>query len=278
MRNGTPRLPHDATPAPRIGRLSSGFRYAEWLDPSRLGEAARDQVQDRLVDVSTRVFGVDMAPYWEGRRALGYFDDASWIALILDPDDRIIGWAGYRLCRLAGAPCVYLDSSGILREHQRRRLVPDLQVRALIRAAAARPLDSLYLVMRTANPVVYRALVAGMGGRHVHPAPGRAVPRTVSEIAAAAVSQLGPSVGWGEETQLDAATLRIERTYSNLSAVYDEPPLSGDGAIDGLFRQLGPADAFLIVARTGLRQLPTHLARRYARRARRVRALAHTAA
>ena len=104
------------------------------------------------------------------------------------------------------------------------------------------------------------------------------MPRPASEIAAAAVSQLGPSVGFSAETHLDPATLRLERTYANLSAVYDEPPESGDGAIDRLFRRLGPADAFLIVARTGLRQLPAHLARRTGRRpARRLRAAAGAA-
>ncbi|HVR11758.1 MAG TPA: GNAT family N-acetyltransferase [Thermoanaerobaculia bacterium] len=229
---------------PVVESLPGGFRLASWLRPSLLSAASQDDIFATLVRISTRSFGADMAPYWAGRKAGGYFQKISRFCLIIAADGTVVGWTGFHRQRFGGRHCLYLDSTGVLPEHQGSGIVSRVQSRILARELAAHAFSSLYLITRTENPVVYRMLQRAVGAERIHPSPRRpVVPEVIQRIGA------DTAVWLGQEDVFDPPRLKVAGAYSNLDALYGELPTSGDGALDAFFQgNLRPVDAFLVIA------------------------------
>jgi len=261
------------SPAPRVRQLRSGFRYALWRDPARLDGASRDWIYTSLIAVSTRAFGADMGPYWRDRRRAGYLDTITRFALILNNRHQMIGWSGFHARRFGGARCMYIDSTGVVPEHQGQGLTAALQRRFVYREIASRPFSRLNLVMRTESPIVYAGFRRAVGPRAMHPAPGRPVPPSIQRIGRDAAEWLG------QAGTFRAPELKIEDAYANLDALYGELPSAGDRELDEFFRAaLRPVDAFIVICEVSLSkalryQLRLNARRRWSRSVPRLRPL-----
>ena len=231
------------TPRPRLRPFGSQFSVALWKRPAKLTEDSQNLIYSKLVGVSTRAFGADMAPYWAGRKAGEYFHKISRFALIGQQGGEMIGWTGYHRRKFADSLCLFLDSTGVLPEYQRSGIVHAVQGRLVGGELARRPWARIPLIARTENPIIYCMLRRAAGEGRIHPSQGRVVPRKIREIGREVAAWLG------QEGLYDPETLRLLGAYDNLDALYGDLPISQDAALNAFFKaSLTPLDAFLVIS------------------------------
>jgi hypothetical protein len=237
---------------PGIGRprrLRGGYRLVH-VRPHAIPAERREALLPPLVAASTAAFGADTGKVWEERLEGSWFERVDRLLLVLDRAGELIGWTSYRRLRLASAHVLYMDTTGVVPEHQRHGLIPAVQSRLVLRTLLARPLRPLHVVYRTRNPVVWRGLRRRLGEASV-------APPTSGELQgwaqALAVAVPGDVV---EPGHLEQETLVVRGAYAERGrAVYGEAetPLSGDPETDAYFEErLGPDDALLVIARATL--------------------------
>jgi hypothetical protein len=235
-----------------IGRprpLRGGYRLVS-VRPHAVPVDRRDELVPALISASTAAFGVDTAAVWRERIRGSWFDRVDRLLLILDRGGEVVGWTSYRYLRLTAMRVLYMDTTGVVPEHQRHGLIPAIQSRVVLRALLVRPLRPLHVVYRTRNALVWRGLRRRLGDANVAP-PLRGEPQGwAPRVAAALHDRLA------EPGELDLDTLVVRGAYAERGgAVYGEAatPRSGDPEPDAYFEsRLGPDDAFLVIARTTL--------------------------
>ncbi len=233
----------------RARRLRGGYRLVS-VRPPAVPVERREGLLPPLIRASTAAFGANTAAVWHERLADSWFDRVDRLLLVLDRDEEVVGWTSYRKLRLAGARALYMDTTGIVPEHQRHGLIPAIQSRVVLRALLARPLRPLHVVYRTRNPVVWRGLRRRLGEENVAPPLRGEVQSWAPGLAAALRGLLA------EPGELELETLVVRGAYADRGgAVYGEAeaPRSGDSETDAYFEErLGPDDALLVIARTTL--------------------------
>jgi hypothetical protein len=233
----------------RARRLRGGHRLVS-VCPRAVPVEERAQLLTPLITASTAAFGTDTAEVWRERIGDSWFDRVDRLLLVLDRDGEVVGWTSYRRLRLAGTRALYMDTTGIVPEHQRHGLIPTIQSRVVLRTLLARPLRPLYVVYRTRNPVVWRGLRGHLGDESVAPPFSGEVQGWASNLAIALQGYLA------EPGDLDPQTLVVRGAYAGRGgALYgeSEAPHSGDPDADAFFEErLEPDDALLIIARTTL--------------------------
>lgn len=234
-------------PAPRMNRLAGGWSYATWTNTAEFSEDTQDRLFAHLVTISSQAFGADMGPYWRDRRAGGFFGRVTRFCLLVDRGGEVVGWTGYHRLGLAGARCLYLDSSGVLPSVQGGGLIGRLQATMILRECLRCFPAPVHLLARTESPVVYRLLRNGCGPRNIWPSPYRPPSERISAIGSAAARWLD------QADRFDPATLRVQGAYDNLEALYGDRPSCGEADLDAFFhRTLRPEDAFIVVARASV--------------------------
>ncbi len=230
-------------------RVRGGYEVFS-IDAPATTAAQRQTLLRPLIAASSAAFGVDTSAAWQDRLEAGWFDRITRLVLITDRRGDVVGWTSYRRVDLAGRRVLYMDTTGIVPEHQRHRLIPRIQSRLVLRTLAARPWHSLYVVYRTRNPVVWRGLRRTIGRSAVAPPLHGDPPAWARAVATAVHSHLA------EPGELDARTLAVRGAYARRGAALygeSETPRSGDPDTDRYFdERLGPSDAFFIVVRATL--------------------------
>jgi hypothetical protein len=233
----------------RARRLPGGYRLLS-VRPRAVPVEERAQLLTPLITASTAAFGADTAEVWQERIGDSWFDRVDRLLLVLDRDGEVVGWTSYRRLCLAGTRALYMDTTGIVPEHQRHGLIPTIQSRVVLRTLLARPLRPLYVVYRTRNPVVWRGLRGRLGDESVAPPLSSEVQGWASSLAIALQNYLA------EPGDLDLQTLVVRGAYAERGrALYGEAetPHSGDLEADAYFEErLEPDDALLIIARASL--------------------------
>jgi hypothetical protein len=236
---------------PRAHRLREGISYITWRPPDQLDHATREWLYEALVEVSSQAFGADMTAYWRERRANNYFSELQQFTLLVDKTE-FIGWTGHHIRRFAGATCMYIDSTGVLPEYKGRGIIDVVQTHAVVRELATRPLKTVYLAVRTENPVIYRLLQTAAGSDYVYPLPRAPTPARIQEIGSAIAA-------WLDQTEIfDPLNLKVAGAYSGLDALYGELPV--------FKRELRPVDAFILIADATLFRAVIHFVRRWFQR------------
>jgi hypothetical protein len=246
---------------PRARRLRHGCRYVALRNTTRLTQDTQDWLYRVLVVVSTRAFGADMTPYWRGRQEEGYFDKLRQFTLLVNADEEIIGWTGHHVQDFAGAHCLYLDSTGVLPEYQRLGLIDAVQTRTIFKELFAVPFRTVYLVVRTENPIIYRVLQTAVGPDRMYPPIDKPVPERIQAIAREVARWLN------QEHLFDPQYLRLAGAYGNLEALYGELPTCSDPRLNEFFAEhLTAVDAFIVLAEGIALQAVVHTVRQLVRR------------
>jgi hypothetical protein len=195
-----------------------------------------------------------MSIYWEHRRRNNLFGQLSRLYLFGDSNGEVIGWATYLIRRFARRHCIYFDNAGIMPEWRRKGVMRKAYERVFLWTLLLHPWEHVYLITRTANPVVYRGFQRGVGAAHIYPALSHAVPPRIAAIAEAVAEWLG------EADRLEVSQLRCPDCYSSyFPRLYAERPYSGDGGLDHWFdAALGPADAFLVISEASIPSMVIH--------------------
>jgi hypothetical protein len=221
--------------------LGSGLRSLTWTRPSELDDRTRERIYSALVPVSSWAFGADMTPYWRDRRAGGYLKRISEFTVVVDSEDRFVGWTGFH--RIDGpVPNLYVDSTGVVPPYQSAGVMRQI-FRARLNAALDAEAGPAMVSARSESPIFYLLLASLFGREHVFPQPAREAPLAVRETAARLAEWLGQTDIFDPDTQ------RVVGAYDNLDALYGDLPSCGDADLDEFFRaSLGPLDAYLMVA------------------------------
>lgn len=234
-------------PHAEVRRLGSVLA-AICTDPPHLPRSSQDALYAALPEVSARVFGLDMSNYWEHRRRNNLFGQLDKLYLFGDTSGDVIGWATYCTRRYAGRLCIYFDNAGILPKWRRNGVMRKAYEKVVRWTLLRHPWERVYLITRTANPVVYRGFQMGVGASHTYPAPGHTVPPRIAAIAQAVAEWLG------EADRLEVGQLKFPGCYRKyFPRLYAERPRSGDEGLDRWFdASLGPADAFLVISEASI--------------------------
>lgn len=187
-------------------RLRDGYRLREFTAPSALAPEQRPQLLATLEHLSAQAFGVDMAPYWQARTG-NFFEQVSYLAIMVDPDGRPVGWTCCRSARLRGSKVLYWDATGVLPGHQRHGLIPQVQGRMYRRVFLTKGRAPLWTVYRTRSPVVLRSLRQTLGPDNVYPSLTEPVPGDVRSIAEDVASWLG------DMPAVDTSSLVVRGAY-----------------------------------------------------------------
>lgn len=195
-----------------------------------------------------------MSLYWEHRRHSNLFGRLSSLYLFGDSTGDLVGWATYLTRRFAGRYCIYFDNAGIMPAWRRKRVMRRAYDKIFQWTLFRHPWEHIYLITRTANPVVYRGMQKGVGEGHTYPAPGHAVPTRIAAIAQAVSEWLG------EVDSLEVGKLKCAGCYSPyFPRVFAQRPRSGDAHLDRWFdASLGPADAFLVICEASILSMAIH--------------------
>jgi len=103
-----------------------------------------------------------------------------------------------------------------------------------------RPGVPLYFATRTESPIIYKMRARLM--TRLYPSPVYPTPAHVAAHARILAAWLG------QADKFDADSLTVRNAYDMVDDLYGELPASGDAVLDQwLHRQLGPADAFLLM-------------------------------
>lgn len=226
--------------------LIDGIFYLDWRPPAALAPDSKSIVYEALRSGASRAFGADLTNYWHDREAEGFLDRLTRFVMIFDARETLVGWTCYRLIEQSSdRRCMYVDSTVLQPEVQSRGLMRRLYGELLAFEPAVRS-ESVYVAARTESPIFYR-LFAGLFGREsVYPRPGGVNPPDVVRCATELADDLG------QASIFDPPTLRVLGAYGNVEALYGELPSCGQPELDRFFReQLGPLDAFLLVAAPG---------------------------
>jgi hypothetical protein len=229
----------------RTVRLRDGYMLRELRRPGELAASQRRQLLCGLEQLSEQAFGVDMAPYWHAR-ASAFFEQVSYLAIMHAPDGDPVGWTSCRAAALGPGRFLYWDATGVVPQHQRHGLIPQVQGRMYRRAMLTKGRAPLWVVYRTRSPVVLRGLRNALGPTNVHPPLDAPVPQSVQAIAAEVA-------GWlGDMPAVDIATLVVRGAYDGLERLYspEQEPRSKDRAVnDFMASRLGEHDGLLVLAR-----------------------------
>lgn len=202
------------------------------------------RIYQALVPVTTRSFAADMTPYWTQRRREGYLERLAEFVLVADVDGRMVGWTGYHVLLFDEQTIVYLDSTGMVPEHQSRGVMRQLmhnRVELGVRAKCP-PDRPAYLCARSESPIFYRLMQRLLPRAELFPQPGSATPDGVAGCALAVAEWLG------QRHILEPETLALRGAYDTVDELYGELPTTGDPRLDELFRaRLGPLDAYLLI-------------------------------
>jgi hypothetical protein len=243
------------SPPPNVRRLRSGVRSAVWTDPARLSLESQEVLYHALPEVSARVFGIDLSLYWEHRRRNDMFGQLGRFYLFGDSSGETVGWATYVARRFAGRYCIYFDNAGITPVWRRKGVMRRTYERLFTRTLLRHPMEHVYLISRTANPVVYRGFQKKVEPALIYPAPDRAVPARMAALAEAVVEWLG------DAGKLEVNHLTCRECYTPyFPHVFAERPRSGDARLDNWFdATLGPTDAFLVISKANIPTMVRHL-------------------
>jgi hypothetical protein len=217
----------------RARRLRGGHRLVS-IRPRAVPMEGREGLLPPLITASTAAFGTDTADVWRERPAVSWFDRVDRLLLVLDRDGQVVGWTSYRRLHVTDARGLYMDTTGMVPEHQRHGLVPTIQSRVVLRTLLAQPLRPLHVVYRTRNPVVWRGLRRRLGKENVAPPLRGEIQDWAPELAAALHGYLA------EPGDLDPQTLVLRGAYAERGgAVYGEAetPSSGDAETDAYFEE-----------------------------------------
>jgi acetyltransferase (GNAT) family protein len=231
-------------------RVNGNTAYYVLSDPSSLSAETKASIYHWLVPTSTAAFGADMAPYWRDREADGYLDRITEFVVIGDSDRNFVGWTGFHRLQSSVSPdatTIYIDSTGVVPEHQGQGLLKKV-FRDRLTMDGAPCGGATFYAARSESPIFFMLMRTTFGASAIFPRPSTNVPSDVSTAALELARWLG------QESIFDATEMRIEGAYSNLDALYGELPSSGDGELDEFIRKsLGPLDAFLMFARPASR-------------------------
>ncbi len=229
----------------RTVRLRHGYLLHELRRPGALSASHRQEVLSGLEQLSAQAFGVDMRTYWEAR-APAFFEQISYLAIMHAPDGEPVGWTSCRAAKLASGCFLYWDATGIIPQHQRHGLIPQVQGRVYRRAVLTKGRAPLWVVYRTRSPVVLRSLRNALGPSNVHPSLDAPVPQLVRAVAAEVA-------GWlGDMPAVDISTLVVRGAYAGLERLYspEQEPRSKEPAVDDFMAsRLGEHDGLLVLAR-----------------------------
>ncbi len=235
----------DGDASARTVRLRDGYLLRELRRPGELAASERRELLSELGQLSAQAFGVDMQPYWHAR-ASAFFEQISYLAIMHAPDGDAVGWTSCRAAELGPGRLLYWDATGVVPQHQRHGLIPQVQGRMYRRAMLTKGWAPLWVVYRTRSPVVLRGLRNALGPKNVHPSLDAPVPRSVQAIAAEVA-------GWlGDMPVVDIPNLVVRGAYDGLERLYspEQEPRSKDRAVnDFMASRLSEHDGLLVLAR-----------------------------
>jgi len=149
----------------------------------------------------------------------------------------------------------------VLPEYQGFGLIDAVQTRAIFRELLAAPLRTVYLVVRTENPIIYRLLQTGVGRKRMYPPLDGPAPEHIQAIARAVARWLD------QEHLFEPQHLRLVGAYGNLEALYGALPTCSDSELNAFFaRHLTAVDAFIVLAEATAVRAVGHFARQSMRR------------
>jgi GNAT superfamily N-acetyltransferase len=251
----TPRLDELLGPRrvwPPEQPLADGVTYRELWSPASLDPRAKPGIYRALEEDASRAFGADLSNYWHDREVEGFLDGIARFVMLFDYDQVLVGWTSYWLMeQCGGRVCLYVDSTVVAPEYQSRGLMRRL-FPILLTSEPALWAPGGYVTARTESPIFHRLFAGLFGEERVHPRPGAQPPPDAVACAAELAEHLG------QRSNFDPPTLRVLGAYANVEALYGELPSCGDPRLDRFYReQLGPLDAFLLVADPARYRTPT---------------------
>jgi hypothetical protein len=231
--------------APGTVRLAAGFRCVYWDRPGLLTDEDKERLYALTSTMASAAFQSDVSGYWREKARSRYFDRVSFVGLVVDPHDDIVGWTGYHRIRVAGHTCMYIDSTGVLPRLQHSGLMGQLFGRLVFRELRRNLMRTLTVGMRTENPVVYNAFRRALGKDNLFPQAGKPVTGQVRQIG------LEISRWLGQESKLEPDSLILRGAYDNFDVMYGEQsPAAGDDEVTQFFHTtLRRQDALIIIGK-----------------------------
>lgn len=232
--------------------LAVGWHGIAFASPGlALPPVTQEALYRALVPISTSAFGADMTDYWRDRSANDYFGRLSEFIVVADELDQIVGWTGYSILDPGSFVCIYIDSSGVVPTGQSRGVMRDVIQRRLCAGAIDRlgADRRVYVSARSESPILYKLMRGIVGPSNLFPNPNLRTPPDVLECGKVLAAWLG------QAALIEEGSLIVRNAYANLDKLYGDLPVTGDLALDTMFRNsLGPLDAYLltgVVSREG---------------------------
>jgi hypothetical protein len=216
-----------------------------WDPVTSMPAQARESWRQRAIPVAVAAFDGTPPDFWIGHWSDPELDRLSVLHVAVDREGSPRGWVSGLRAGWGGQRVLYAASAGVAPDVQGGGLSAALWRRVVQREALRAFPRTLYVVLRTGNPLVYDAWTAAAGGpQAVHPRPGVPVPPEVLAIANDAAAHLG------QAADLDPETLRIHDAYRAVpGGLWSRRPRSRDATTNAWFDQtLQPTDAFIVVA------------------------------
>jgi GNAT superfamily N-acetyltransferase len=226
--------------------MRQGRQGLLWDPVSQMPPAAREMLRERIIPVATAAFDGTTADFWAQHWSDEQLDRLDVLHVAVDETGTPVGWVSGRRADWGGRRVLYAASAGVAPDIQGGGVSAALWRRVVERELRRAPLQPLFVVLRTGNPLVHDAWVAAAGDpRAVHPRPDTAVPARIQAIARDAAAYLG------QAAELDPRRLHITDAYgSTPGGLWRHRPRSRDEQTNAWFdTTLRPTDAFLVVAR-----------------------------
>jgi hypothetical protein len=211
-------------------------------DARSLLDPEREDLRRAIVAVSDEAFGRPTTAAWRDKFTVDFLGSLSGFYLWSDADGELVGWSSYRATTIRDQRVVYFASTGLLPKWQGVGLVPRLQRAVLAAERSTHPDCRLTLAVRSRNTHAYRLMSSVLAGADVVPGLDGRVPAGCQPVVASVGAWLG--------VRVDRATSVVTDAYpDDGGGLYGQEPRSRDPVVNALFARLGPADAFLMLAR-----------------------------
>ncbi len=252
------QIPELINLAPRKQDLSNGFKRLYWESNDTFDEASEDILYSTITSLASQVFGDDMSPYWNHKRSLNFLNTVSRLSLIFSDSGQAVGWGGVFLKKIDKQHCLYIDATGIIKNHQKKNLLLKMMTKDIFDFWKKVKFQKLYLLMRSESSLIFDIVRKRAGDEKTYPLINKEpVPHQIQILAKEMASILN------QEDKINLETLVIKNAFDGPCPWrWDKnlKPLLADSLMNSrnkkihkfISSKLNPEDSLVIVVEVSL--------------------------
>ncbi len=252
------QIPSKINIVPKRQDLSNGFIRMYWESEQRFDQESEDILYATILKLASEVFGDDMSPYWNHKRSVDFLNTVSRVSIIFNATGVPIGWSGVFLKTINNQKCLYLDATGITRNHQKKSLLLKMMTKDIFDFWKKVKFRRFYLLMRSESSLIFDIVRKRAGNKKTYPLlTGEPVPRNIQLLAKEMAKILN------QAEKIDLKTLVIKNAFNGPCPWRwdkDLNPLLSDGLMNSrnqdihnfISQKLRPEDSMVIVAKVSI--------------------------